>query len=207
MNPVLAVWLEQELGKLDLEGRDDLYTHLLTQETSFWVRDILEGKAVETSDVDFLVRRRGFNTEEEAKFRALATWINDHQDKIRELGSSSTSSDRKKTMPNVQFTSEEEALLTPFDAVAADLMRIRSAEKEQISPAWLCCSAESRTQARKEALEFLRKDMSRPDLTLEEAEKTVADMLTDGIVEHWRAMELTLKKARAEGNPRAFFTG
>lgn len=82
MSPAVK-WIEAELHKLDLEGRDELRTHLITQEIPFWLRDIRDGKSVEKSEVDWFIRRRGFNAAERRKFRALAAFFNSRAEEIR----------------------------------------------------------------------------------------------------------------------------
>ena len=76
-------WLETELQKLDTTGRDDFYTHLIQQEIPMWLGQIREGSTVESSEVDWLIKRRGFNESEAGKFRALAAWINGQAGEIR----------------------------------------------------------------------------------------------------------------------------
>jgi hypothetical protein len=81
-----ANWLETELQKLDTTGRDYFYTHLIQQEIPMWLGTIREGGLVETSEVYWLIKRRGFNKEEAAKFKALAAWLNARAAEIRRRG-------------------------------------------------------------------------------------------------------------------------
>lgn len=76
-------WADQELEKLDLEGRDGFYTHLICQEIPMWLGQVREGEEVSADEVDFLINRRGFNADEAKKLRALAIWINTNQATIR----------------------------------------------------------------------------------------------------------------------------
>lgn len=78
-------WLETELQKLDLKGRDALHTHLLTQEIPMWLAKIREGKTITEAEVSWLIGRRGFNPDEATKLRALATWMTHHQEAIRTI--------------------------------------------------------------------------------------------------------------------------
>lgn len=81
-----ANWLEEELQKLDTTGRDPLYTHLIQQEIPMWLGLIREGKTIETSEVYWLIKRRGFNKDEASKFKALAAWLNARGPEIRRRG-------------------------------------------------------------------------------------------------------------------------
>ena len=76
------VWFEAELQKLDLEGRGELYTHLLQQEIPFWFESILKGKAID-DEVATLIQRRGFNVEEQEKFHRLADFFKANAQEIR----------------------------------------------------------------------------------------------------------------------------
>lgn len=76
-------WLEEELQRLDLAGRDELYTHLITQEIPMWISSIREGAAIGSDEVDWLAQRRGFNEDEQRKFRGLASFLNDRAERIR----------------------------------------------------------------------------------------------------------------------------
>lgn len=78
-------WLETELQKLDLTGRDAFHTHLLRQEIPMWLAQIREGEGLSEEKVAWLIARRGFNQEEAQKFRTLATWLTDHQEVIRAI--------------------------------------------------------------------------------------------------------------------------
>ncbi len=75
-------WAEQELDKLDLNGRDAFHTHLICQEIPMWLAQIREGQPVANEEVDFLIRRRGFNAAEAQKLRTLADWMNAHRAEI-----------------------------------------------------------------------------------------------------------------------------
>ncbi len=79
-----AEWVEDQFRTMDLTGRDSLYTHLIEQEASFWYHNCLEGKPI--INVDFLIRRRGFNADEKFKFRSLANFFVANAEKIREMG-------------------------------------------------------------------------------------------------------------------------
>lgn len=76
-------WIEQRLETMDLEGRDDLRTHLITQEIPFWYQATLDGKGVPEDEITWLINRRGFNAEEQKKLRALAAFFNDNGQDIR----------------------------------------------------------------------------------------------------------------------------
>jgi len=81
-----ANWLETELQKLDLDGRDDFYTHLITQEIPMWLSKIRAGGSVEDKEVYWLIKRRGFNEQEAEKFKHLAKWLNARAKEIRRRG-------------------------------------------------------------------------------------------------------------------------
>ena len=78
-----ANWLETELQKLDLDGRDDFYTHLITQEIPMWLPKIRKGDTIPDSEVYWLIKRRGFNKQEAEKLKALAAWLNARGPEIR----------------------------------------------------------------------------------------------------------------------------
>lgn len=72
------------LEKLDIQGRDDLYTHLIAQECPFWLEHIREGhNEIPKEEVDALIKRRGFNRSDAKKFRNLAAFIGAHAKQIR----------------------------------------------------------------------------------------------------------------------------
>lgn len=77
-------WIETELQKLDLEGRDALHTHLIIQEIPMWLATVREGRDIPEAEVSWLIQRRGFNRDEAQKVRTLAAWIRDHQEAIRD---------------------------------------------------------------------------------------------------------------------------
>ena len=77
-----AAWVEGQLADMDLTGRDELYSHLILQEIPFFYQDTLDGKAI---DVEWLIKRRGFNAVETKKLRDLAKFFNDNGLKIRQL--------------------------------------------------------------------------------------------------------------------------
>lgn len=77
--------LDQELGKLNIVGRDDFYTHLLMQELPFWLHDIYAGKLIGKDEVISLILRRGFNEDEKLKFISLAEWVNDHAEALKAI--------------------------------------------------------------------------------------------------------------------------
>jgi len=81
-----ANWLETELQKLDLDGRDDFYTHLITQEIPMWLSKIRAGGSVEDKEVYWLIKRRDFNEQEAEKFKHLAKWLNARAKEIRRRG-------------------------------------------------------------------------------------------------------------------------
>lgn len=110
-------------------------------------------------------------------------------------------------MAKVQFTPQEEALLTPFDCAAADYMRVEAKENDQIPPAWLCASDEARDRARKGAVETLRTGLGDSSISLEWAKAFVESHIPMRSYTLWKEMELALKQARSENNPRAFFVG
>ncbi len=64
------------LARKTLKGRDDLYTHLLTQEFGFWYAEILENGRIDPKGVDLLVTRRGFNKTEASRFRGFVNQMN-----------------------------------------------------------------------------------------------------------------------------------
>lgn len=76
-------WLEEELQGLDLAGRDEFHTHLITQEIPMWIGSIREGATVDDDEVSWLIKRRGFNEEEQRKLRGLASFLNDRAERIR----------------------------------------------------------------------------------------------------------------------------
>lgn len=83
-SPVTAtVWIEGELQKLDLDGRDDFYTYLITQEIPMWLASVREGKSVPADEVQWLIQRRGFNAAEATKLTNLAVFFNDNGAEIR----------------------------------------------------------------------------------------------------------------------------
>lgn len=108
-------------------------------------------------------------------------------------------------MNTVNLTPEETALLTPFNCVAFDSMRVESKKRGSVSPCWLCCSDEARHKARQDVLWLLRGATGQYTMLSDEAEKLVASQLSATIVRAWKDAELFYKRARAEGNPRAFF--
>lgn len=110
----------------------------------------------------------------------------------------------QEAKPQVTFTREEEALFTPFNAAAADNMRLKGRKTGSIPPAWLCCSTTAREEARKEALDLMRESLGY-DISFVEAERLARVSLPQNLIDAWKAYELALKQARAEGNPRAFF--
>jgi hypothetical protein len=75
-------WVAEQIDEMDLNGRDEFRTHLITQEIPFFYQDTLDGKTV---DVDWLIKRRGFNEIEQKKIKALAKFFNDNGQKIRML--------------------------------------------------------------------------------------------------------------------------
>lgn len=75
-------WLEAELQKIDLEGRDDLFTHLLQQEIPMWFGAVLRGRPID-DEVTWLIQRRGFNPAEQEKLRKLAAFFNDNTQEIQ----------------------------------------------------------------------------------------------------------------------------
>lgn len=108
-------------------------------------------------------------------------------------------------MNSETLTIDEVALLTPFNAVAHDLMRKKARDEWALAPCWLCCSDEARQRARDQALLALRAAACRPDLCQEEADEATARYLPETIVDRWREAEVRFKLARESGNPRGFF--
>ncbi len=80
---LFSKWLESGLSKLDLRGRDEFYTHLIVQEVPVWLSLIRQEREVDQSEVEWIVRRRGFNRIESARVRALAKFLNSNADEIR----------------------------------------------------------------------------------------------------------------------------
>jgi hypothetical protein len=77
-------WL-LDAQKLDVQGRDDFRTSLIVQEFPFWVEAIRSGYAlIAKSEVEALIKRRGFNKSEATKFRGLATFLARHAGQIRD---------------------------------------------------------------------------------------------------------------------------
>jgi hypothetical protein len=76
-------WL-RVLESLDIAGRDDFHTHLIAQECPFWLKHVREGhNEIPKSEVDVLIKRRGFNKAEAKKFRNLAAFVGTHAKQIR----------------------------------------------------------------------------------------------------------------------------
>jgi hypothetical protein len=73
---------KKELFKLNLVGRDEFYTHLIIQEYPLWVNQIIRGESIQKSEVDFLIKRRGFNKQEATNLRSLAKFLNTNSDSI-----------------------------------------------------------------------------------------------------------------------------
>ena len=106
---------------------------------------------------------------------------------------------------STDFTPGEIAILTPFDCLAHDVMRKDAAAKDQIVPCWLTCSAEARTEARRNALVTLRLATGILDMS-EDAASVMCDRLIPArTVVAWKLAERTMKGERAEHNPLAWF--
>jgi hypothetical protein len=73
-------WVQEQLDKMDLEGRDEFHSYLILQELPFFYRNAIDGEKVE---VEWLIKRRGFNKDEAKKMRALADFFNNNGQKIR----------------------------------------------------------------------------------------------------------------------------
>lgn len=69
---------------LNLRGRDDFYTHLIQQERIMWTPMVLRGEESRIAEeVDWLVKRRGFNAHEAAELRRLANFFVSNAEAIR----------------------------------------------------------------------------------------------------------------------------
>lgn len=76
--------LDEEIGKLDLSGRDEFHTHLIKQEIPSWVDSVYEGKEdLILNEAKAMAERRGFNLSEKRKFFRLARWIASHAKDLR----------------------------------------------------------------------------------------------------------------------------
>ncbi len=106
----------------------------------------------------------------------------------------------------MNFTSDEEKLLTPLDAAAHDLLRVESERKGMVAPCWLTCSNETRDEYRRKIIDMVNEKMGLATITMEFAPKQFARLIPPALIERWRAVELEYKRLRIEGNPRAFFT-
>ena len=109
----------------------------------------------------------------------------------------------------VELTPEEVEEFTPINRAAIDwLLKRRQDEPDSpIPPCWLCMSPEARQEVQKDLLSYLNEQI-RPIVPLtEETAGSVVDHLPD--IQHqidlWKQAELSLKKQRQEGNPRAYF--
>jgi hypothetical protein len=78
-------WVNEQLDKIQVNARDRFYEHLVTQEIPFWYRDTLDGKKVDDSGVETLIKWRGFNAQEQESFRTFAKFFNDNGQHIRLL--------------------------------------------------------------------------------------------------------------------------
>ncbi len=109
-------------------------------------------------------------------------------------------------MDTINLTPEEEAVLTPFNAVAFDMLRAEYAEKNTCPPCWLCMSTEAREEAREKTRFFLQFKVGPLGMSMEDAEALAQRALGGSeVVSRWREAELAFKRMRAEGNPRAWF--
>jgi hypothetical protein len=111
----------------------------------------------------------------------------------------------EEIIEEITLSKDELALLTNFDCLAYDMMRKERQQQNKIPPCWLCCSDEARAEARTNAMTFLRLATGRSDMTEEHAKKYITSRIPANLVQRWRDAELTYKKYRAQGNPRAFF--
>ena len=78
------IWnkFQNELMKLNLEGRDLFHTELIAQEYAIFYQQASSGEYIKKTDIDFLVERRGFNKSEAKKLQSLADFINKNQKTI-----------------------------------------------------------------------------------------------------------------------------
>ncbi len=76
-------WVADKLDEIVVTARDGFYSHLITQEIPFWYRATLDGKKVEDSEVEWLVKRRGFNETEAESLRTIAKFFNENGQRIR----------------------------------------------------------------------------------------------------------------------------
>jgi len=106
------------------------------------------------------------------------------------------------------LTKEELELLTPFDCVAFDLYVSKCKEKEgSIPPAWLCMSEKAREEICESFFEYgVVQGYWHVGMSESDARRFIARIPEmQASAESWRQYESDLKKARDEGNPRAFF--
>lgn len=107
-------------------------------------------------------------------------------------------------MSNVVFTSEEEALLTPLNCTAYDMLRVNAKRAGKIPPCWLCCSEEEREKARDALLAAFMTTHS--IATMESLEASINEAMSEtNYMSKWRVMELSRKEGRENGDPRAYF--
>lgn len=78
-------FVADHLDDIVVNARDDFYVHLITQEIPFWYRATLDNKPIEDDEVEWLIKRRGFNEEESASFRTIAKFFKDNGQRIRLL--------------------------------------------------------------------------------------------------------------------------
>lgn len=107
----------------------------------------------------------------------------------------------------MEFTKEELAELTTFNALAFDLARVNSGSTK--IPCWLCTDEYSKTKYRQDMVEHLNKlKVTIIPLTIDSVDRIITrdfEAALAGQVEKWRQGELNAKKARLEGSPVAFF--
>jgi len=100
------------------------------------------------------------------------------------------------------LTPEQDQQLTPYNAVAFDMLRVESKAEDKIPPCWLVLSEESRNQFRKK-LQVALAAISFDIPSAERAVSCVPEVVELG--KKWRDAEIQFAILRLQGNPKAFF--
>jgi len=107
----------------------------------------------------------------------------------------------------VELTQEEQSEFTPINRAALDLLLQKQREGGSINPCWLCMSEDARQKAREDLISYLN-EQKRPivPMTIETATKAIERLPNmQEAIDGWKRAELSLKKEREAGNPRAYF--
>lgn len=105
------------------------------------------------------------------------------------------------------LTPEEEAELNPVNALAFDLVRVKSQKDGTIPPCWLCMSAEAKEEARQaiyDQMQYISPNITGwNEFNVNAVAKNNPQVL--GKVNLWKQAEAAMKEQREAGNPHAFF--